>query len=195
MNQLIRRFGWFALMATALASRSAAQVQPTAGSRIRDLIIEDSLTPAKTQLRDFVTQLRDSLNRVESAHARLLRARQAKMRSVVISTGRELARNCINGADAVDLTTERLARISTSAPSGDHALQSFRIALSTLSEDLRLCAHFDSLTMAAKPLDQEKLENIATAARDAIARYDVIRDGLLKLLGITLPIKGDVRRR
>ena len=178
----------------AIASQAGAQTQQAAGSRIRDLIIEDSLTPAKMQLRNFVADLRDSLVRVESVQARLVRARASKMNSVVVSQGRDLARNCSNGAAMVTVMTQRIEPMNTQSEQGDQALHAYRSALSSLHDDLRLCAHFDSLTMAATPLNSERLENIATAARDAIARYDIVRDGLMKLLGITLPINGTIRQ-
>ena len=182
-----------AVVGATIASQAGAQVQPKAGSRVRDLIIEDSLTPAKLQLRDYVSALRDSLVRVESVQARLVRARAAKMTSVVVSQGRELARNCTKGAAMVALTTKRIEPMNTQNEQGDLALHAYRSALATLGEDLRRCAHGDSLTMASAPLDQGQLENIATAARASISQYDVVRDGLMKLLGITLPIRGDIR--
>ena len=192
MNQSIRATTLFALIAFVLVGHVAAQGQPRSGSAVRDMIIEDSLTPAKAQLRNYVAELRDSLNRVESVQALLQRARASKMQSVVISQGRQLARNCLTGVTMTDLTADRIAPMNTPDQTGDQALHGYRSALSVLREELRLCAHFDSLTMAAVPLDQEKLENIATAAREAIGRYDLIRDALMKLLDITLPIQGKI---
>ena len=182
-----------ALVAVTGALQARAQVQPVAGTKIRDLLIEDSLTPAKMQLRNVVADLRDSLVKVESVQSRLVRSLASNMTSVVVSQGRELGRNCTNGAMMVARTTKYIEPMNTQNEQGDLALHAYRSGLATLGEDLRRCAHADSLAMAAMPLDQEKLVSIATAARAAISQYDVIRDGLMKLLGITLPIKGTIR--
>ncbi len=195
MNAFIRYCAVLAVAAVTLVSQAGAQGQPVSGSKVRDLIIEDSLTPTKMSLRGYVADLRDSLVKVESNQSLLAKAIRANMTSVVVSQGRELARNCSKGAVMVALTTKRIEPMNTQNEQGDLALHAFRSALSTLGEDLRRCAHGDSLTMAAAPLDQVKLENIATAARESISQYDVVRDGLMKLLGITLPIKGDIWRR
>ena len=193
MNAFIKYCAVLALAGVTLTWQAGAQGQPVSGSRVRDLIIEDSLTPTKMSLRGFVADLRDSLVKVEALQARLVRSRAANMTSVVVSQGRELARNCTNGAAMVTLTTKRIEPMNTQNEQGDLALHAYRSALATLGEDLRRCAHGDSLTMAVAPLDQTKLESIATAARESISQYDVVRDGLMKLLGITLPIKGDIR--
>jgi transposase len=186
------------MMAFAITSASTAAAQagqPQSGSRINDLIIYDSLTPAKKQMRDFVAELRDSLVRIESVRSRIEKNRKSNTTSVIISQGRELARTCTSGASMLGLTAKRLEPMVTQDPQGDQAMHAYRSALSTLQEELRQCAHFDSLTMATKPLDGQKLENISIAASDAIARHDLIRDGLIKLLGITLPLKGSVGHR
>ena len=195
MNQIIRRLGLLGLFAITLVARANAQggsVAPRDGVKLRDLIIEDSLTEGKKLLRDYVAQLRDTLVGVEAVQSRLVRARAAKMSAVVSSQGRELARACLASAAMVDLTSTRIAPMGTPNPQGDQAMHAYRAALTTLREDLRLCAHYDSTTMAARPRDDQKLENIATAAGDAISRYDLIRDGLMKLFGITLPIHGKI---
>jgi hypothetical protein len=171
--------------------RATAQ-QPTAGSTIRDMIIEDSLTPAKAQLRDYIAQLRDTLDFVGAVHARLVRARTSGMTAVFLSQGHQLAKRCDNGAAMIELTLKRMEPMHTSEARGDQALHVYRTGLAELQEDLRQCAHFDSLTLATKPLDQQKLENIATAASESILRYDQLRDALLKLLGISLPIESKI---
>jgi hypothetical protein len=189
-KSLTRTFLLLLVGATPLA-RAAAQ-QPTAGSTIRDMIIEDSLTPAKAQLRDYIAQLRDTLDLVGAVHARLTRARASGMTSVFISQGQQLARRCESGAAMIEVTLKRLEPMHTSEARGDQSLQTYRAGLGDLHENLRQCAHFDSLTLASKPLDQEKLENISTAASDSVLRYDQVRDALLKLLGISLPIEGKI---
>ena len=189
---MIRKCALLAVVGmTTVALQVRGQVQPTSGTKIRDLLIEDSLTPAKMQLRNVVADLRDSLVKVESVQSRL--ERNAKMTSVLPSLGRELGRNCANGAMMVTRTTKYIEPMNTQNEQGDLALHAYRSALATLGEDLRRCAHADSLVMAAPSLDQEKLATIATAARAAVSQYDVVRDGLMKLLGITLPIKGTIR--
>jgi len=195
VNAFIRYCAVLAVAAVTLVSQAGAQGQPLSSSKVRDLIIEDSLTPTKMSLRSYVADLRDSLVMVESNQSRLARARAANMTSVVVSQGRELARNCSKGAAMVALTTKRIEPMNTQNEQGDLALHAYRSALATLGEDLRRCAHGDSLIMAAASLDQVKLEDIATAARASISQYDLVRDGLMKLLGITLPIKGDIWRR
>ena len=196
MKYLIERLSLLVLAASVLASPLVAQSgQRPSGSAIANLIMEDSLTPAKKELRNYIAELRDTLVKVQAVQARLTKARAAKMNGVVPSQGRELARNCLKGVTALDLTTRRLEPMNTPDPQGDQALHSYRNAIVTLREDLRLCAHFDSLTLAAATPDTQKLENIAIAASDAIARYDVIRDALIKLLGITLPVKGNMWRQ
>jgi hypothetical protein len=166
--------------------------QPTAGNAIRDMIIEDSLTPAKMQLRDYLTELRDTLTYIGSVQDRVARARAAKMTAVVLSQGWELSRRCLGGVQMLDVTTKRIAPMHTSDPRGDQALESYRAGMATLREDLRECAHFDSLALKEREVDQEKIEHIATAASDAVLRYEQVRDALLKLLGISLPIRGNI---
>lgn len=191
MNQRITRTLLLLLFGTAPLARAAAQ-QPTAGSTIRDMIIEDSLTPAKTQLRDYIAQLRDTLEFVGAVHARLARARASGMTAVFLSQGQQLAKRCESGAAMIELTLKRMEQMHTSDPRGDQSLQAYRAGLGDLQEELRQCAHFDSLTLVTKPVDQPKLENIATAASESIQRYDQVRDALLKLLGISLPIEGKI---
>ncbi len=65
----------------------------------------------------------------------------------------------------VELTTKRVEPMGTPDPRGETAMAAYRNALVSLQGSLRECAHFDSLTLAAPTIDQERLENIATAAR------------------------------
>ncbi len=91
MNQKLKRLGFVALGMVLLASVASAQTDVKAGNRLGNLLIEDSLTPAKAQLRNYVAELRDSLVFVESVQSRLARARAAKSTAVVVSQGRELS--------------------------------------------------------------------------------------------------------
>lgn len=182
-----------ALFVAALAPLGQLEAQqPTAGNAMRDMIIEDSLTPAKMQLRDYLTALRDTLTYIGSVQDRIARARAAKMDAVVRSQGWELSRRCLGGVRMLDVTTRRLAPMRTSDPRGDQALESYRAGMATLREDLAECAHFDSLALKEHVIDQEKVEHIATAASDAVLRYEEVRDALLKLLGISLPVRGNI---
>jgi len=196
VKQIMQRLGLLVFLAATVAAQANAQtaktVAPRDGAKLRDLIVEDSLTEGKRLLRDYVAELRDTLVIVESVQNRIVKNRAASSTTVVMSQGRELGRTCLNAASMIERTSARIAPMGTPNPQGDQAIHAYRTALETLRDDMRACAHFDSLTMAAKPVDTQKLENIATAARDAISRYDLIRDGVMRLFEITLPIKGKI---
>jgi hypothetical protein len=168
----------------ALASRATAQ------RSVRDILIVDSLSPAKTQLRDYIAELRDTLNIVESIHARIVRANASGMSSVVQSSGHQLGRICRTSGAMIELTQQRISAMRTSDVRGEQALASFRASLATLDDNLRVCQTDDSAVMATLPPDQKRIQQVAAAARDAIVQYDQVRDGLLKLLDINLPVKG-----
>ena len=77
----------------------ARRRQLSAQRSVRDILIVDSLSPAKTQLRDYVAELRDTLDIVESIHAQhRSRAMRSGMSSVVQSSGHQLGRRCRTGA-------------------------------------------------------------------------------------------------
>lgn len=197
MNRNVRSFSLGLVIAASLVSRSDAQgrAQSPSPAALRDVIIEDSLTPAKAQLRDFVAELRDTLNTVQALHASITRNLATGVTSVVLSNGRELGKRCrVSGAMA-ELTTKRVAAMYTSDPRGDQAMNAYRAGVAALMEDLRTCQRDDSLTMAAAAPDQKRIERVAAAARDAVTRYDAVRDGLMKLLNIDLPIKGTINPR
>ena len=198
MNRSIRLFGLALVTITTVASRSEAQgrrVESPSAAALRDLVVEDSLTPAKAQLRDVVAQLRDTLTTVQALHASIARNMATGVSSVVLSNGRELGKRCRVAAAMAELTTERIAPLKTSAPRGDQALNAYRASLTALTRDLWVCQRDDSVTMAAAHPDQKRIEHVAVAARAAVTRYDVIRDALLKLLDINLPIKGTINPR
>lgn len=166
--------------------------QAGAQSSIRNMIIVDSLSPVKMQLRDYVAELRDTLNVVESINARIIRANASGMKSVVKSSGRQLGRSCHAANAMIGMTQQRVSVMVTSDVRGEQALASYRLGLTTLADYLQICEKSDSAVMAAPSPDVKQLLQVAAAANDAIAQYDQIRDGLLKLLDITLPVKGYV---
>lgn len=174
------------LLIPALGFKSPVGAQAS----VRDILIVDSLSPAKTQLRDFVAELRDTLVRVESIHARIVRANASGMGSVVQSSGHQLGKSCHAGAAMVEITQQRVSVMKTSDVRGEQALASFRAGLMLLADNLRLCQANDSTVMAASAPDPKRVEQVAAAASVAIAQYDQVRDGLLKLLDINLPLKG-----
>jgi len=176
--------GLLLVVTAALVSRAAAQ------RSVRDILIVDSLSPAKTQLRDDVAQLRDTLNVVESIHARIARASASGMSSVVQSSGHQRGRSCHTGTAMIELTQQRVSAMKTSDVRGEQALASFRASLATLDDNLRTCQTDDSAVMATPSPDQKRIQQVAAAARDAIVQYNLVRDGLLRLLDINLPVKG-----
>jgi len=101
-----------------------------------------------------------------------------------------LRRSCRASTAMIELTQQRVSAMKTSDVRGEQALASFRAGLAALDDDLRLCQTDDSAVMAATRPDQQRIQQVATAARDAIVRYDQVRDGLLRLLDINLPVKG-----
>ena len=175
------------VLAAAVVSRSTAQ------SSISDILIVDSLTPAKMQLRDYVAQLRDTLTMVESIRARITRANASGMNSVVLSSGRQLGRSCHASVTMIETTEQRVGMMKTSDVRGDQALASFRAGLATLADNMRLCQRDDSAMMVSASPDRKRIQQVATAARDAIMQYDQVRDALLRLLGINLPVNSYVR--
>lgn len=197
MKRNVRLLGLGLVLAATAALRGGAQgrIQSPTPAELRHLIIEDSLTPAKAQLRDFVAQLRDTLNSVQALHASITRNLATGVTSVVLSNARQLGKRCRVGAMMSELTTHRVASMRTSDPRGDQALAAYRAALTTLGDELKTCQHSDSVVISAATPDQRRIEQVATAARDAVTRYDVVRDALLKLLSIELPIKGTIGAR
>jgi hypothetical protein len=187
-----------ALIAAALSvSHGVAQTRTQAPTpaQLRDMIIEDSLTPAKAQLRNFVAELRDTLNAVPALHASITRNLASGTTSVVLSDGRQLGKRCRLGGAFADLTIKRIAVMHTNDPGGDQALNAYRSSLTTLIDDFRVCVHDDSTTMAAATPDPKRIESVAAAARDAVTRYDAVRDAFLRLLQITLPIRSSAHPR
>lgn len=174
------------VIAAALASRSTAQAS------IRDILIVDSLSPVKMQLRDYVAELRDTLTVVESIHARIIRANASGMNSVVQSSARQLGKSCHTGATFVETTQQRVRVMKTSDLRGEQALASFRAGLATLGDRLRLCQQEDSAVMAGASPDQKRIQQVSAAATGAIEQFDQVRDALLNLLGIDLPVKSYV---
>lgn len=182
-----RRITWGlgAIIASGvLAGPAAAQTS------VRDILIVDSLSPAKTQLRDFVAELRDTLNRVAAIHARIVRANASGMASVVESGGHQLGRTCRAAERMAALTHERVSMMKTDDIRGEQALASFRNGLTALGDQLHTCQVDDSTVMADRTPDRQRIVTVAGAASDAISRYDQVRDGLLTLLSIRLPVKG-----
>lgn len=178
-----RIVGMLLVITAALASKAVAQ------RSVHDILIVDSLSPAKTQLRDYVAELRDTLNIVESIHARIVRANRSGMSSVVQSSGHQLGRSCRTGGAMIEVTQQRISAMKTRDVRGEQALASFRASLATLDDNLRVCQADDSAVMAALPPDQKRIQEVAAAARDAIVQYDQVRDGLLTLLNINLPVR------
>jgi hypothetical protein len=185
-----QRFGTGLFLAAALAARSSAQAGH--GTELRDQIVIDSLNPQKMQLRDIVAQLRDTLITVPALQNRIAQYLATSVNSVVISSGRELGKRCRISATMADLTVKRVAPLYTNNPQGDQALNGYRASLASLIEDLRTCERDDSLTMSVASPDPKRIAQVASAARDAVARYDAVRDALLRLLNIELPIKGTI---
>jgi hypothetical protein len=178
--------GLIIVLAATAVSRATAQ------SSVSDILIVDSLSPAKMQLRDYVAQLRDTLTVVESIHARIARANASGMNSVVLSSGRQLGKSCHASMTMVETTEQRVGMMKTSDVRGEQALASFRVSLATLADNLRLCQHEDSTVMAGASPDRKRIQQVATAARAAIMQYDQVRDALLTLLGINLPVNSYV---
>ena len=194
-----RNVRWICLgvaLAAGVVSRGSAQNgRPTSPTpaQLRGMIIQDSLTPAKMELRDVVAKLRDTLISVQALHSSIMRNLASGGAAVVISNGRELGKRCRVGEATADLTVKRISAMYTNEPKGDQALNGYRAGLNGLIDELRTCQRDDSATMAAKAPDPRRIEQVATAARDAVARYDVVRDALMKLLSIDLPISGRMR--
>ncbi len=189
----VSRFGTALILAAVCAARGSAQAGH--GTEIRDQIVIDSLNPQKMQLRDIVAQLRDTLITVPALQNRIAQYLATGVNSVVISSGRELGKRCRVGTAMADLTIKRVAPLYTNNPQGDQALNGYRAGLASLAEDLKACERDDSLTMSAASPDPKRIAQVAGSARDAVARYDAVRDALLRLLNIELPIKGTVYNR
>ena len=177
-------------LAAIVATGTLATVPAAAQTSVRDILIVDSLSPAKTQLRDYVAELRDTLNRVDAIHARIVRANASGMASVVQSGGHQLGRTCRVAERMAALTQQRVSMMKTDDIRGEQALASFRNGLTALGDQLRTCQADDSTVMADRVPDRQRIVAVAGAASDAISRYDQVRDGLLTLLSIRLPIKG-----
>jgi hypothetical protein len=188
MNWNIRSLGLGLILVASFAARSGAQT----GTEIRDRIVFDSLSPQKMQLRDIVAELRDTLVTVPALQDRIARNIATGVHSVVVSNGRELGKRCRISAAMADLTAKRVAPLYTNNPQGDQALNGYRASLTSLIEDLRTCERDDSLTMSVPSPDPNRIAQVSVAARDAVTRYDAVRDALLRLMNIELPIKGKI---
>ncbi|MGH7581733.1 MAG: hypothetical protein ACREL5_00735 [Gemmatimonadales bacterium] len=176
----------------ALFLLAAAAAQATAQTRLGVMTLKDTLTAEKRQFRDVVAELRDTLTRVQASHSLISRAHDSGMSGVVVSESRRLLQRCRAGMAMANITRSRIANLRTNAAQGDQALASYRNALDVLTGDLDSCAVADSVALHQVPLDQAKALDIAAAATLAIDRYDVSRDAMLGLLGIRLPIAGNI---
>ena len=180
------------ILGTAPAAARAQNMakQAAAGADVRGIMIEDSLPPAKKQLRDLLTVLRDTLNRVSSMDSRISRARASGMTSVVASNARQLEKACVAAVAQVRRTTDKLAGMETRDERGDNALSAYRGGLADLLSDLVTCQHDDSLMLAAPKFDGARAESVSSAAAHAVELHDQIRDALLRMLGVRLPVSG-----
>jgi len=167
------------ILALAFASRGGAQVTMRRSS-------PDSLSPLKAKFRDYVLELQDTLNKVESIHVQITRARASGMNSVVLSWGRQLSRSCRAGAAMAETTTQRMSTMLTDDARGERAMATFRDGLAVLTEGMRTCERDDTQLMAGKTPDFKRIEEIAESASVAVSDYRQVRDGLLPLLGIDL---------
>ncbi|MGH7523326.1 MAG: hypothetical protein ACREK8_03380 [Gemmatimonadales bacterium] len=181
---------WMGWSCVAFAAGTVAAAPVAAQTSVRDILIVDSLSPAKTQLRDYVAELRDTLNRVDAIHARIVRANASGMASVVESGGHQLLRTCRVAERMAALTQQRVSMMKTDDIRGEQALSSFRNGLTALGDHLRTCQANDSTVMSDRTPDRQRIVAVAGAASDAINQYDQVRDGLLALLSIRLPVKG-----
>lgn len=196
--------GWLLAALTAMpvaltaqqSSDQALRAAQTAAAAadVRSIMIEDSLPPAKRELRDEVTQLRDTLTRVSALDARISRSEASGMNAVVTSSAHQLLKACRSSAVQTSRTLDRLGILQTNDPRGDNALSTYRGALGDLLNDMRACQQQDSLALGAKSLDVRRVQDISAAAAAAIFRHDQVRDALLGMLGIRMPVKGYIPR-
>jgi hypothetical protein len=179
--------GWFVLGVIAAACVTRADAQ---SSSVRSMMVEDSLSAAKVELRDYVARLSDSLTAIKSIQPRMARARASHMDGVVTSLGRDLGRKCMSSGGLTRWTANAVGYMRTNNPHGDQALAVYIASLNELSADLVACHHDDSAAMAARPVEPTRISQVADSVTSAIDRYNGMRDALLRLLGIDLPAKG-----
>jgi hypothetical protein len=182
-----------ALTAQSDQALRAAQ-NAAAAADVRGIMVEDSLPPAKRQLRDELTLLRDTLTRVSALDARISRSEASGMSAVVMSSARQLWTACRSGAGTANRTLDQLSNLQTNDPRGDNALSTYRGALGDLLSDMRSCQQQDSIALGAKPIDARRVQDISAAAAAAILRHDQVRDALVGMLGIRMPVKGYIPR-
>lgn len=175
------------MISAACAVRANAQSSP-----VRSMMVEDSLSAAKIELRDYVARLSDSLTTIKAIQPRLSRARATHMDAVVISLGRDLGRKCNSSDGLVRWTANAVGYMRTNDPHGDQALAGYIASLNELSTDLLTCHHDDSVVMAARPVEPARITQLSDSVTAAIDRYNGTRDALLRLLGIQLPAKGTI---
>jgi len=183
----VRRAAVAALLLLGAPARPVAAQTP-----IGAMQLNDTLTTAKRQFRDVVTQLRDTLTLVQASHSLMSRAGNSGMSGVVLSESRRLRNRCRAGLTMANSTKARIADLHTNAAEGDQALASYRDALDVLAGDLNACAVADSVALDQRPFDQARALEIAAAATHAIDRYDFARDAVLGILGIRLPVAGHI---
>lgn len=189
MKQLSRAALSMVIFLAPIGAASLSAQSPTG-----DIIRQDSLTAEKKALRDETTALRDTLDLLASIHARIVRAQASRMTAVTTSAGRQLPRACHAGAIGADRNARLIASMHTSAPAGDQALVQYHQALDTLAFNLRACQRDDSTLMALPAPDGQKIEALSAGAVNAIRRYELERDRLLKTLEISLPVRGKMFR-
>ncbi len=181
---------WMVLSVLAAGVTVRAHAQSSAS--VRSIMVEDSLSAAKVELRDYVARLNDSLTAIKSMQPRLARARATHMDAVAQSLGRDLGRKCASGDALTRWTANTVGYMRTNNPHGDQALAVYIGSLNELSKSLIACHHDDSVTMAGRPIETARIDEIADSAAVAIDRYNGVRDALLRLLGIELPAKGTI---
>jgi hypothetical protein len=191
--------GLFALLAATAVSAQGTRVDPStqhaaAVARLNrqasEIFDHQTATPAKAQLIQIASQLRDSLDPVDAALPRIARAQSSGMTAVVIASGRGLVRDCQRGVGMAKLTTQRVSGMSTSDPRGDQALANYLASLGRLTAQLERCRHDDSAAVARRPPDAEQIQATASTVSDAVQAYEAARVALFKVLQIDMPIHG-----
>ncbi len=144
------------------------------------------LDSAKSNMRTFLTVMRDSVLAVEGEANRLQRAGSP---AVLNATARRLREACRAATRTAAVTQRKVAPYRTSAATGDQALADYRTTLTATSKAMTDCDRSVGEALSGANA-AERVRPHAAAAAAAAVRYDASADGVLRTLEIPLRPRG-----
>lgn len=184
MRKIVFVFGLSAL----LASPAIVSAQ-TAAATMPGIWPEQPLPPAKEELRNAVSVLRDTLRAVLATTERVERAQTGGSAAVLRSAGRTLVSDCGRAARGAATLQDKIKGFSTSEPRGDEVLDRFRRSILALEQAMTAC-NADATEAVTPAVDGAKLTALGNRNRTAMVAYERSVQEVMKTLSIRFDPKG-----